>query len=169
MFKNAKVGDRIWTPFGIDVKEGETNGEIIDIIMKTEDCNYRVLIVTSINGIIKSFNQDGKNFNTDSFPTLFWCKPKIEIPSKPVVKHTYTAIVKSPLEIIGIDCEYFSINVGHNGRVAVCYSYYEYMKSLAGKKIVVKKSEGFYDYVSVYDCIQWLEDWLKDITVLKEM
>lgn len=72
MFRNAKVGDRVW-----DILKGW--GTITSI---SEDNDYPIR-VTSDEHIWTIFTLDGKRTKEDINPSLFWDKIKYEIPKKP--------------------------------------------------------------------------------------
>ena len=76
-FTRARVGDKVWSPFGPECAEGGTNGEIRKVYPE---------------GVSTVFNNDSVYFftlkgiyhrNIDSFPTLFHARPTIEIPPPP--------------------------------------------------------------------------------------
>lgn len=72
MFRNAKVGDRVW-----DILKGW--GTITSI---SEDNDYPIR-VTSDEHIWTIFTLDGKRTKEDINPSLFWDKIKFEAPEKP--------------------------------------------------------------------------------------
>jgi len=75
----------------------------------------------------------------------------------------YKAIVKSPKEIIGIDCDAFSINITKDSQ-EIDFYYTWRMYTRAGEEIILEKldEKNKYDYISEDDHY-WLESWLKDI------
>ena len=73
MFKNAKVGDRVWDFI-------EQWGTIDDI--KYE--HYHELEVKFDNGTKGLYTLEGKEDNKDLNPRLFWDEIKFEIPKKPL-------------------------------------------------------------------------------------
>lgn len=75
MFKDAKVGDRVW-----NLANGF--GKIVEIYPKA-----KFSLVVEFHGVArKTFNYDGREFNTDTNPTLFFDEIKFEIPKKPLPK-----------------------------------------------------------------------------------
>lgn len=75
MFKNAKIGDRVWS---------FSNGwGTIDEI--TTESVY-ALIIKFDNKEVISYTFDGRFSTSDALPTLFWDEIKFEIPSKPKQK-----------------------------------------------------------------------------------
>lgn len=72
MFKNAKVGDRVY-----DMLKGWTT---ITSIVKDSDYPIRV---TNDDNTWVIFTLEGKRNKEDDNPTLFWNKIKYEIPGKP--------------------------------------------------------------------------------------
>ncbi len=73
MFKNAKVGDRVW---GFRYGWGT--------ITSTSHLNVYPLFVLFDNGKQESFTIEGKiDSYDDKNPTLFWNEIKFEIPEKP--------------------------------------------------------------------------------------
>lgn len=72
MFKNAKVGDRVW-----DFCNGWGTITQID-----NEVVYPISVDFD-NGICLCFNEDGKHSSQDINPRLFWDEIKFEIPEKP--------------------------------------------------------------------------------------
>lgn len=71
MFKNAKVGDRVW-----DFCNGwGTITNIDNEIIYPIDVKFD-------NDVLMCFNDDGKYYSTDIHPRLFWNEIKFEIPEK---------------------------------------------------------------------------------------
>lgn len=81
-FEKAQIGDRIWSPFGPKAGVGGTNGEITETLKGTSYAIARITVRFD-NGNFLVFTQNGLFASTDSFPTLFWSRPEIEIPEKP--------------------------------------------------------------------------------------
>ena len=76
----------------------------------------------------------------------------------------YKAVVKSVKEIIGRDCESFTIHT-EDGAEEGYFHYTTAMNNLAGQKIVIEKSDDEkYDYMS--EKHRWLEGWLEDLKTL---
>lgn len=72
MFKNAKIGDRVW-----HICKGWA---VIYFINKSSILPIKVEFN---DGTTKSFTVDGKEYNSDINPTLFWDEIKYSIPEKP--------------------------------------------------------------------------------------
>lgn len=72
MFKNAKVGDKVY-----DILKGWTT---ITSIVKDSDYPIRV---TNDDNTWVIFTLEGKRNKEDANPTLFWDEIKFEIPEKP--------------------------------------------------------------------------------------
>ena len=77
-FSKARVGDRVWSPFGPECAEGETNGEIVKL-----DATWDGFTVETDDLVRRHFWRNGFYCRNDSFPSLFWARPKIEIPPPP--------------------------------------------------------------------------------------
>ena len=73
MFKDARVGDRVWS-----VSQGW--GVIADI----NKSKYPVVVEFKESGTRRVFTYEGRWVATDSYPTLFWDEVKIVPPPKPV-------------------------------------------------------------------------------------
>ena len=73
MFKDAKIGDRVWSY--VDAKYGR----IVEII----GGKYPIKVEFN-NGRQSYFTIDGKRFEADKRPVLFWDKIEFEIPKKPL-------------------------------------------------------------------------------------
>ena len=71
MFKNAKIGDKLYS-----IEEGW--GVLEDII----DSDYPLIVQFKFQRI--SFTIDGKRWRLSKNPTLFWDEIKFEIPKKPL-------------------------------------------------------------------------------------
>ena len=71
MFKNAKVGDRVW-----DFSKSW------GIIEKICDDDYPIVVLFE-NKEIETFTFEGKYSCSDLYPRLFWNEIKFEIPEKP--------------------------------------------------------------------------------------
>jgi len=69
----------------------------------------------------------------------------------------YKAIVKSPMEIIGMDVKEFMWEVE-----TTTYNYTREKYELRGQEIIINDGIGKYDYYGV-DGRGWLKSWLKDI------
>ena len=76
-FSKARVGDKVWSPFGPECAEGGTNGKIISV------WGDNSIVVVFDNGKEISFLRTGGHFMWDSFPSCFHCRPHIEIPPPP--------------------------------------------------------------------------------------
>lgn len=76
-FSRSRVGDRVWSPFGPECEVGGTNGKVISV------WGDNTLSVIFDSGKEMSFWRDGICCKADSFPTLFHCRPKVEIPPPP--------------------------------------------------------------------------------------
>jgi hypothetical protein len=75
MFKNAKVGDRVW-----HITKGF--GKIVEIFPEAT-----FPITVEFHGISRiNFRYDGKQLRKDLNPTLFWDKIKFDIPKMPLPK-----------------------------------------------------------------------------------
>lgn len=72
MFKDAKVGDRVWSV-------GNGWGTVRRI---TRDEKFPIKVAFD-NGDTGSFILDGKEFVDNSYPTLFWDEVKITPPPRP--------------------------------------------------------------------------------------
>lgn len=72
MFRNAKVGDRVW-----DFSKGW--GTIVQIC----NDNYPITVQFEV-GEIGAFTFEGKCSYSDLYPRLFWNEIKFEIPEKPL-------------------------------------------------------------------------------------
>ena len=80
-FKNAKVGDPVYSLSG-----GWGN------IIETEGSTYPIRVSFNKNGIdlkYSTFTWDGKRFDDDITPDLYWDEPEIIVPPRPkrIVKH----------------------------------------------------------------------------------
>jgi hypothetical protein len=85
MFSNAKVGDRVWSfDKGWGTIQGFDNNPKYPILVDLDDSSSR------------SYTYDGKYFDNDINPNLFWNELKFEIPSKPVHKYKLVNGVKIP-------------------------------------------------------------------------
>ena len=73
MFKNAKIGDRVW-----DFRRGWGTIKQIDFNTK-----YPLKVVFDEYDGDETFNIEGKEYNNLK-PTLFWDEIKFEIPKKPL-------------------------------------------------------------------------------------
>lgn len=76
MFRNARVGDRVWSfthHWGTII---ETDGSLDKTI------DYPLLVKFD-NDIVSRYTIDGKYNKDDTYPTLFWDEIKYEIPEKP--------------------------------------------------------------------------------------
>ena len=73
MFKNAKVGDRVW-----DFSNGWGTIERTDF-----DINYPILVKFDNGDNDDSFTYEGFKNRIHKNPTLFWDEIKFEIPEKP--------------------------------------------------------------------------------------
>lgn len=150
-FENAKVGDKVW-----DFIYGW--GNIINVI---EDSPFPIMADFG-NGRTISYEFDGKSYDTDINPRLFWDEIKFEIPEKPlnledelknleVVEfktddYNYYLYWNNRCELIGYDyvCQdeligykYFSIS-----------SINTFMENIIGKNIT--KEEFFKAYRNVF-------------------
>lgn len=112
MFRNAKIGDKVW-----DIIYGW--GNIISVI---KDYPFPIAVDFS-NGKTISYKFNGKNNDTDINPRLFWDEIKFEIPEKPfdledelrrleVVKfktdeQNYFLLWDNDVEKIEYDCLYY--------------------------------------------------------------
>lgn len=74
MFKDAKVGDRVW-----HIRYGF--GKITEICPQ-----YVQQIIVDFGIAKKSFSYAGKEWEGDLNPTLFWDEIKFDIPTKPLPK-----------------------------------------------------------------------------------
>ena len=71
MFKDAKVGDRVWSvEEGFGTVEAITGGD------------YPLIVQFKFQRI--GFTIDGKRWRLSQNPTLFWDKIKFEVPKKPL-------------------------------------------------------------------------------------
>jgi len=75
-FSRSRIGDRVWSPFGPECAEGGTNGKVVRHHENT-------LNVVFDNGRQEYFWDTGLQNAKHSFPSLFWCRPAIEIPPPP--------------------------------------------------------------------------------------
>ena len=76
MFRNAKVGDRVWSfthHWGTII---ETDGSLDKTI------DYPLLVKFD-NDIVSRYTIDGKYNKDDTYPTLFWDEIKFEVPEIP--------------------------------------------------------------------------------------
>lgn len=80
MFKDAKVGDRVW-----DLRYGW--GEVEEI----SSGDYPVEVCFAERDVQEQYTRGGKVYLDDQNPTLFWDEIKFEIPEKPerVVDRTF--------------------------------------------------------------------------------
>ena len=74
MFRNAKVGDRVWY-----IAKGW--GTIVEI---NEDREYPIVFIADVDSFC-TFTFDGKRDVNDKNPSLFWDEIKYEIPEKPTI------------------------------------------------------------------------------------
>ena len=76
-FSKAQAGDRVWSPFGPECEVGGTNGVIRKVYSEgvSTDFNDGSVYFFTLKGIYHR--------GIDSFPSLFWCRPAIEIPPPP--------------------------------------------------------------------------------------
>ena len=143
-FDGIKVGDTIWVAgIGwIDVGRVSANG--FEVLARFHSL----------------FNFNGVKF-WETLQTAFWSEPKFEIP--PRTKRKLYGTVKSPLEIIGRDCDEFIV-ITHTAGKDVRYDYISTIKELIEKRIRIKRMSGLYDF----HCTEWnfglLSSWLKDIS-----
>ena len=150
MFSNAKVGDRVydwikgWGNIAyIDI--GNVRGEEIDVVFDD-------------GGSIISYTVEGKFREDDANPSLFWDKPKFEIPEKPFnLKEEYKKLERTKnkagmqYEQITYTDEDSGNNWGHvmNGRRGVfgapqfydADNFYNFVKLLNEHKIEPKQLE----------------------------
>ena len=74
-----------------------------------------------------------------------------------------TAVVKSPMEIIGVECEAFDIIVNN-----IHYSYINWHRALYGERITLYPATNhIYEYLS--NGYGWLKTWLKDFESQKRI
>lgn len=82
-FKDAKIGDRVWS-----ILHGW--GVIKDVIVDDSDENtYPLEVAFDHKGSNRSYTYDGKHYNHEVSPTLFWQEfdlPKFERPKRKVQK-----------------------------------------------------------------------------------
>lgn len=73
MFRNAKIGDRVWSI-------RNCWGKIVEI-----NSNYEYPLRVDFDNcdLTNTFTMDGKEYVDDINPTLFWDEIKYEIPEKP--------------------------------------------------------------------------------------
>jgi len=77
VFSRARVGDRVWSPFGPDCEVRGTNA-----VVRNEQSGNTVPVLLDC-GKNLAYWLDGRYQDTDSFPSLFWSRPAIEIPPPP--------------------------------------------------------------------------------------
>lgn len=72
MFRNAKIGDKVWS--------------VIDdwgTVVKVDNNNISVRFDRDEDYWVQIFRLDGKEYEDDIYPTLYWDKVKFEMPKKP--------------------------------------------------------------------------------------
>ena len=75
MFEDAKIGDKVYslTQGWGEVIEYETDGE-----------EYPLIVEFEYKGIIERFTIDGRIYNKDKYPALFWNEIAFVVPDKPL-------------------------------------------------------------------------------------
>ena len=166
MFKNAKVGDRVWGIQGGEAREDGTNGEIIEI---AKSCLYPIgvdfdnKVRIDCKVWVYTYTTKGYRLTADGFPSLFWRKPDMEIPPEP--ERELWGTIRTPMEIIGVDCFDFIITIENQN-----YVYGQRMGQMSGKRIKIKPVSLPLspDYRYNGEGFTWMENWLKDISEIKE-
>lgn len=74
MFRNAKVGDKIWSiRYGVGFITQNVYKACVPLPLEIQFANHK-----------KYFSFDGKEHFNDLYPSLFWDEIKYEIPRKPL-------------------------------------------------------------------------------------
>lgn len=76
-FSKARVGDRVYSPFGPECPIGGTNGKVISV------WGDNTIEVMFDNQVEKGFWRTGCYHDKDSAPSCFHCRPAIDIPPPP--------------------------------------------------------------------------------------
>jgi len=76
-FSRSRKGDRVYSIRGPECEVGGTNAMI------SSDWGDRSIGVKLDSGRVEIYRHTGCLLDTDSFPSLFWFRPHIEIPSPP--------------------------------------------------------------------------------------
>lgn len=76
-FSRSRIGDRVWSPFGPECEVGGTNAKVKTILNTGIEVVCDNLVPTWL------FYTDGMLHWFDSSPTLFHCRPAIDIPPPP--------------------------------------------------------------------------------------
>lgn len=82
MFKNAIVGDRVWS-----IRKGW--GTVIKV---DTDSDYPIKVRLDVSERIEGYTYDGRFTSVDLGPELFWDEVHIVAPSKPKVKRSYEEV-----------------------------------------------------------------------------
>lgn len=82
MFKNAVVGDRVWS-----IRKGW--GTVIKV---DTDSDYPIKVRLDVSERIEGYTYDGRFTSVDLGPELFWDEVHIVAPSKPKVKRSYEEV-----------------------------------------------------------------------------
>lgn len=135
MFRNAKIGDRVWSvidDWGTVVKVDN----LISVRFDREEGDYWV----------QKFQLDGKETPVDIYPTLYWDKVKFEIPKKPFDLKKELSQIKRKKFVMYEDNIFF---MWDNAREEICLQNY-------------KKEEIpnvlYYDRNSALDFLEILDD-----------
>lgn len=95
MFRNAKVGDRVW-----DFRFGWGNIKKIDL-----DKDYPICVELYNN--TQTYTTDGKYREFDKNPVLFWDEIKFEIPKKPFNLKEFLKENLEPKEFVPYEENYY--------------------------------------------------------------
>ena len=87
-FSKIRKGDRVYSIHGPECEIGGTNAIV------ENDCGDGFITVQLDGGKVKVYWPTGHVNYTDSFPSLFWSRPTIEIPPPPRRKKWVTVEVR---------------------------------------------------------------------------
>lgn len=79
-FKDAKIGDKVWSSVYGD-------GKIVDIV---DRLNYPIFVAFTNYSYQHTFDIDGRSHKRDVYPTLFW--EKFDIPERPPLESVLGAL-----------------------------------------------------------------------------
>lgn len=152
------------------IKMPKTGEDVVDYFRKSRghETDARIAAWLTVYAFceqsgMRSLNGDGVDSGIETVCQFIKSRGEQKIQdSDLIIDGGLTAVVKSPLEIIGIECDHFSITI--KGDIS---AYVSSMADIAGLRIALSQGRDGYDYYSPSNGGLWLRSWLKDFESTK--